>query len=163
MNTPRIAPCIWFDGQAEAAAKFYCSVFPGSRITLTTHYGEAGQEQHGQKPGSVLAVEFELGGQPFMALNGGPGLPHSEAISFQVPCDDQAEIDRYWTALLAGGETSQCGWLKDRFGVSWQVFPRDLPRWIGDPKSPASQRVMTAMMGMVKLDLATLRRAHDGK
>lgn len=163
MTPPRIAPCLWFDGQAEEAARFYCSVFAGSRITSTTRYGEAGREQHGQQPGTVLTVAFELGGQPFTALNGGPQFHFTEAISFQIPCRDQAEIDRYWSALLAGGgEASQCGWLKDRYGVSWQVFPSQLLEWIGDQRSPASQRVMTAMMAMVKIDLAALRRAHDG-
>ncbi len=164
MNTPRIAPCLWFDGKAEDAARFYCSVFPDSRITGTTRYGEAGREQHGQQPGTVLTVAFELGGQPFTALNGGPLFRFSEAISFEVPCTDQAEIDRYWDALLAGGgEPSQCGWLKDRFGVSWQVYPRQLLEWIGQQDTPASQRAMTAMMGMRKLDLAALRRAYEGK
>ncbi len=124
MNTPRIAPCLWFDGKAEDAARFYCSVFPDSRITGTTRYGEAGREQHGQQPGTVLTVAFELGGQPFTALNGGPLFRFSEAISFEVPCTDQAEIDRYWDALLAGGgQEGPCGWLKDRFGLSWQVVP----------------------------------------
>jgi predicted 3-demethylubiquinone-9 3-methyltransferase (glyoxalase superfamily) len=164
MTTPRITPCLWFDGEAEAAARFYCSIFPGSRVTRTTRYGEAGREQHGQQPGTVLTVEFELGGQPFSALNGGPLFHFTEAISFQVPCADQAEIDRYWQALLAGGgEESQCGWLKDRFGVSWQVFPQQLLAWIGDQSTPAQQRVMAAMMAMVKIDLAALQRAHDGR
>ena len=164
MTTPRITPCLWFDGQADDAARFYCSVFPNSRITATTHYGEAGREHHQHAPGEILSVTFELDGQPFMALNGGPEFRFSEAISFQVPCRDQAEIDRYWNALLAGGGTpSQCGWLKDRFGLSWQVFPRELPTWIGDPSSPASERVMTAMMTMSKLDLAALVRAREGR
>jgi predicted 3-demethylubiquinone-9 3-methyltransferase (glyoxalase superfamily) len=163
MDTLRIAPCLWFDGQAEAAARFYCAIFPGSRITAVTHYGEAGREQHRQEPGTVLTVAFELAGQPFTALNGGPEFRFNEAISFQVPCRDQAEIDRYWDALLAGGgQPVQCGWLKDRFGVSWQVFPEQMTTWLGDQKTPASQRVMRAMMAMVKMDLAALRRAHDG-
>lgn len=164
MVTPRITPCLWFDGKAEEAVRFYCSVFPGSRITATTYYGEAGREHHQQQPGTVLTVEFELGGQPFSALNGGPQFHFTEAISFQVPCRDQAEIDRYWSALLAGGgEPSQCGWLKDRYGVSWQVFPSELLAWIGDQKSAASQRAMTAMMSMVKIDLAAVRRAYEGR
>ena len=163
MVSPRIAPCLWFDGQAEEAARFYCSIFPESRITSTTHYGEAGREQHGREPGSVLTVAFELGGRPFTALNGGPDFRFNEAISFQVPCRDQVEIDRYWDALLAGGgEPGQCGWLKDRFGVSWQVFPHELLAWIGDQTTPASQRAMQAMMAMGKLDLDALRRAYEG-
>jgi predicted 3-demethylubiquinone-9 3-methyltransferase (glyoxalase superfamily) len=164
MVTPRITPCLWFDGKAEEAARFYCAIFPGSRITATTRYSDVGREQHGQPPGTVLTVAFELGGQPFVALNGGPVFHFTEAISFQVPCRDQAEIDRYWDALLAnGGEPSQCGWLKDRFGVSWQVFPEQLLGWIADQSKPAGQRAMAAMMGMAKLDLAALRRAYEGK
>jgi predicted 3-demethylubiquinone-9 3-methyltransferase (glyoxalase superfamily) len=160
---PKISPCLWFDGQAEEAANFYVSVFKGgSKVANVMRYGEAGREQHGGKPGSVLAVTFELNGQPFMALNGGPEFTFSEAISFQVPCETQEEIDYYWERLLEGGQPSQCGWLKDTFGVSWQVFPRGLPEMIGDPTSAASQRAMTAMMGMVKLDLAALKRAFAG-
>lgn len=164
MVNPRIQTCLWFDGQGEDAARFYCSVFPNSRITATTHYGEAGREHHKQKPGSVMTVEFELNGQPFTALNGGPDFHFTEAISFQIPCRDQAEIDRYWNALLAGGgQPVACGWLRDRFGVSWQVFPDVMQEWLGDQRTPASQRVMIAMMGMVKIDLAALQRARDGK
>ncbi len=163
MPTPRITPCLWFNGQAQDAARFYCSVFPDSRITTITRYAQAGREQHGRTPGSVLTVGFELGGQPFIGLNGGPQFTFSEAVSFQIPCRDQADIDRYWNALLAGeGHPGQCGWLKDKFGLSWQVFPDELLAWIGDQTTPASQRVMLAMHSMGKLDLAALRQAYAG-
>lgn len=162
MPTPKLTPCLWFNTQAEDAAKFYCSIFPDSRITETMRYGDAGKENHGRPPGSVMMVAFDLAGQHFTALNGGPQFKFSEAISFQIPCKDQAEIDRYWTSLLAGGgQPSQCGWLKDKFGLSWQIFPEQLPRWLGDQKSPASQRAMLAMMSMSKIDLATIKKAYE--
>lgn len=159
----RIAPCLWFDNQAEDAAKFYVSVFKNSKIGRITRYGEVGQEIHGGKPGSVLVVEFELDGQPFSGLNGGPLFKFSEAISFQVPCDTQDEIDYYWTRLQeGGGGESDCGWLKDRFGLSWQVFPAALQAMLASSDRQKADRAMAAMLTMKKLDLAALQRAFDG-
>lgn len=164
MPSPRLTPCLWFNGQAEDAARFYCSVFPNSKVGRITRYGTVGQEQHGGTPGALLTIEFELNGQPFSAMNGGPGKSFSEAVSFQVPCRDQAEIDRYWEALLAGGgEPIMCGWLRDRFGVFWQVYPDELLTMIGDQTTPAQHRAMAAMMSMVKIDLAACRRAYEGR
>jgi predicted 3-demethylubiquinone-9 3-methyltransferase (glyoxalase superfamily) len=159
-----ITPCLWFDGQAEQAAHFYIGVFPNSRIGSVARYSEAGQDVHGQAPGSVVTVEFELDGQRFTALNGGPHFAFSEAISFQVICETQAEVDYFWDRLSQGGDPAaqQCGWLKDRFGVSWQVLPAELPRLIGDGGSSGSKRAMEAMFGMKKLDIAVLRRAYEG-
>jgi predicted 3-demethylubiquinone-9 3-methyltransferase (glyoxalase superfamily) len=160
----RISPCLWFDGQAEQAAGFYTSIFKNSKIGGISHYGEAGHEVHGQKPGTVLTVAFELEGQSFTALNGGPLFKFNEAVSFQVNCDTQAEIDEYWEKLRAGGDENaqQCGWLKDKFGVSWQVVPTVLPELIKDPDSEKSGRVMTALLQMKKLDIAALKRAYAG-
>ena len=160
----RITPCLWFDGQAEQAARFYTSVFPNSKITSISRYGEAGKEIHGQEPGSVLTVAFELVGQPFTGLNGGPMFTFSEAISFQVSCETQEEVDHFWGELSKGGDedAQQCGWLKDRFGVSWQVVPRVLPRLLNDPDAAKANRAAQAMFGMKKLDIAELERAHAG-
>jgi predicted 3-demethylubiquinone-9 3-methyltransferase (glyoxalase superfamily) len=163
MPTHKITPCLWFDTQAEDAARFYTSVFPNSRITSIARYGEAGREFHRREPGSVLIVGFELDGQPFTALNGGPQFTFSEAVSFQVPCDTQEEIDFYWDALVqGGGEHSQCGWLKDKFGLSWQIFPEVIDHLFRDHTSPACQRAFAAMMQMTKLDIAALQRAYNG-
>jgi predicted 3-demethylubiquinone-9 3-methyltransferase (glyoxalase superfamily) len=151
----QITPCLWFDTQAEDAANFYVSVFPKSRITDIGHYGEAGP----RPAGMVLAVSFELNGRPFVALNGGPEFTFDEAISFQVPCDGQDEVDRYWGALSAGGEQGPCGWLKDRFGVSWQVFPTRLTELLADPDPVRSQRAMRAMMEQKKIDLVAIEAA----
>ena len=160
-----IRPCLWFDDQAEEAARFYVGVFKEARILQIARYGEAGREIHGRPPGSVMTVAFELAGQSFTALNGGPVFTFNEAISLQVHCDTQAEIDHYWSRLTAGGDpkSQQCGWLKDRFGVSWQVVPRALPELLADERSEHAQRVMTALMQMKKLDIAALRRAYDGE
>ena len=160
----KITPCLWFDDEAEEAAAFYASIFPNSRIVSTSRYGEAGREIHGKPPGSVMLVAFELDGQAFTALNGGPMYRFSEAISFQVGCETQAEVDHFWEALSAGGDPSaqQCGWLKDRFGVSWQIVPNALPQFLAGPDLERSQRAMKAMLGMKKLDLAELRRAYEG-
>ncbi len=160
----RIAPCLWFDDQGEEAARFYVDVFPNSRITAITRYGPAGFEIHGRPSGSVMTVEFELEGQPFTALNGGPHFRFTEAVSFQVYCDTQEEIDRYWARLSEGGDPAaqQCGWLKDRWGLSWQVVPAGMDALFRDPESPATQRAMDAMLRMQKLDIAALRRAYDG-
>jgi predicted 3-demethylubiquinone-9 3-methyltransferase (glyoxalase superfamily) len=160
----KIAPCLWFDDQAEAAAKFYTGIFRNSKIVKITRYGNAGQEIHGGKPGSVLTVAFELHGQPFTALNGGPVFKFNEAISLQVFCDTQEEVDHYWEKLSAGGEpkAQQCGWLKDRYGVSWQVVPTAVIEMIGDPDQARADRAMAALLKMKKLDIAALKRAYAG-
>jgi predicted 3-demethylubiquinone-9 3-methyltransferase (glyoxalase superfamily) len=160
-----IAPCLWFDHQAEEAAHFYIGIFPNSRIVNVLHYGEAGKEVHGQKPGSVLTVEFELDGQLFTTLNGGPIFQFNEAVSLQIDAKTQDEVDHYWEKLGAGGDpkAQQCGWLKDKYGVSWQVFPLELSRALfSDPDDPKSQRAFAAMMEMKKIDIAALKKAYDG-
>jgi len=160
----KITPCLWFDDQAEAAVAFYTGIFKNSKITTVSRYGEAGKEIHGKAPGSVMVVAFELEGQTFTALNGGPMFKFTEAISFQVNCESQAEVDHYWTKLAEGGDPSaqQCGWLKDRYGVSWQIVPTALVEMLNDPDATKSQRVMTAMLQMKKIDIAALRRAAAG-
>jgi len=158
----RITPCLWFDNEAEEAARFYVSVFRNARIGRISRYGKEGFEVHGRPEGSVMVVEFEIEGQSFTALNGGPQFKFNEAISFQVPCETQKEIDHYWDKLSAGGEIRQCGWLKDKFGVAWQIFPAALPDMMSDPDTAKAGRAMNAMLGMKKLDLATLRAAYDG-
>jgi len=158
---PKPTPFLWFDRQAEEAAHFYVSIFPNSRIGAITRYGAAGP---GPK-GSVMTVEYELDGQRFVALNAGPMFKFNESVSFVVPCKDQAEVDYYWEKLGAGGTPSMCGWLKDKYGLSWQVTPTMLMElWKTEHKDDAaSQRAMTAMMGMRKLDIAELRRAYEGR
>ncbi|MDN3518118.1 VOC family protein [Aquisalimonas lutea] len=160
----KISPCLWFDNQAEEAAQFYVGIFANAAIRDVSRYGEAGQEVHGQAPGTVMMVEFELEGHRFTALNGGPLFRFNEAISFQVRCDSQEEVDHYWEHLSSGGDESaqQCGWLKDRFGVSWQVFPELLPKLLTDPDPDKAARVMTAMLQMKKIDLDRLQQAYDG-
>lgn len=162
---PNITPFLWFDDQAEDAAAFYTSIFPNSGITGTWRYGEAGREVHGREPGSVMTIAFELDGQPFTALNGGPVFEFSQAISLVIHCESQEEVDHYWHRLSEGGDESaqQCGWLKDRFGLSWQVVPKVLPELLGDPDPAKAGRVMTALMGMKKLDIADLERARAGE
>lgn len=164
MKLQKISPCLWFDHQAEEAARFYTSIFPNSRIVRITHYGEAGHEIHGMPAGSVLTVVFELEGQPFTALNGGPIFRFNEAISLQVFCEDQAEVDYYWVKLSTDGDPAaqQCGWLKDRFGLSWQVVPAELDEMISDGDYARSERVMTALLQMKKLDIAQLKKAYAG-
>ncbi len=159
----KIKPCLWFINQAEEAVQFYTGLFPGSKILAVTRYTEAGREIHGMEPGSVLTVDFELNGQPFTALNGGPLFRFTEAVSFQIFCDTQEEIDRYWEQLRAGGdpEAQQCGWLKDRFGLSWQVVPAILPQLLSDPAQ--AQRVMAVLMGMSKLDIHALEAAANAR
>jgi predicted 3-demethylubiquinone-9 3-methyltransferase (glyoxalase superfamily) len=159
--TAKIAPCLWFDDQAEEAANFYVSVFRHSKITSVNRYSKAGQEIHGKPPGSVMLVAFELEGQPFTALNGGPQFTFNEAISLEINCETQQEIDYYWDKLTPRGDpkAQQCGWLKDKFGVSWQVAPRMLLDLIKDHESATAQRVMEAMLRMKKLDIAQLERA----
>ncbi len=161
----KITPCLWFDDNAEEAAKFYTSIFKNSKITTVSRYGEAGREIHGKPPGSVMTVAFELNGQSFTALNGGPMFQFTEAISFQVDCEDQKEVDYYWERLGNGGDeqAQQCGWLKDKFGVSWQIVPRVLLQLINDPDSGRSQRAMTAMLQMKKIDIEKLKQASDGR
>ncbi len=160
----KIAPCLWFDDQAEEAAKFYTGIFKNSKILDVSRYGEAGREVHGRPPGTVLAVAFELDGQPFTALNGGPIFSFTPAISFQIGCDTQEQVDDYWDKLSEGGDKSaqQCGWLKDKYGLSWQVVPNVLPRMLGDPDSAKSGRVMTAMLQMKKIEIRELERAYRG-
>jgi predicted 3-demethylubiquinone-9 3-methyltransferase (glyoxalase superfamily) len=161
----RISPCLWFDDRAEEAARFYTEIFPNSRIVRYTRFGDAGHEIHGRPPGSVMTVTFELDGMEFTGLNGGPMFTFSEAVSFQVFCDTQEELDRYWEALGAGGDpdAQQCGWLKDRFGLSWQVVPRGMDEMFMDHASPGFARAMEAMLQMKKLDIAALRRAYEGE
>jgi predicted 3-demethylubiquinone-9 3-methyltransferase (glyoxalase superfamily) len=158
-----ITPCLWFDTQAEQAAKFYCSVFKNSKITQVSRYPEAGQEIHKKPAGSVMVVAFELDGMPFTALNGGPNFKFDEAISFQIMCETQADIDYHWSKLTEGGQEGPCGWLKDKFGLSWQVVPSAIPRMMSDPDANKSARVMNAFMTMKKLDLAAIERAYAGK
>ena len=158
----KITPCLWFDSQAEEAAKFYTSVFKNSAIKQVTRYGKAGQDVHGREPGSVMVVEFEIEGRTFTALNGGPLFKFTEAVSFQVMCDSQDEIDYFWDKLTEGGRESQCGWLKDRFGLSWQVVPSDLPELFTGGDAATRDRVMTAVMQMKKFDVEALRRARAG-
>jgi predicted 3-demethylubiquinone-9 3-methyltransferase (glyoxalase superfamily) len=155
----KIAPCLWFDGEAEEAAKFYVSLLPDSRID---HVQRNVTDSPAGKAGSVLVVKFTLAGQSFLALNGGSRFEYTHAISFFVDCVDQAEVDRLWDALSDGGSVERCGWLKDRYGVSWQIVPSVLPRLLGDPDPAKAQRVMQAMLQMVKLDIAGLEAARAG-
>jgi predicted 3-demethylubiquinone-9 3-methyltransferase (glyoxalase superfamily) len=152
---PKITPCLWFDTEGEEAANFYTSVFPNSRIVEVTHYGEAGP----RPAGMVLTVSFELDGQTLVALNGGPDFTFNEAISFQVDCADQEEVDMFWSKLSEGGEEGPCGWLKDKYGVSWQIIPTRLPELLGDPDTEKAQRVMAAMLKMGKIEIDELERA----
>lgn len=158
----KITPCLWFDSQAEEAAKFYTSVFDNSRIGQVSRYGKAGQEVHGREPGSVMVVEFELEGQAFTALNGGPLFKFNEAVSFQVMCDTQTEIDHFWSKLSQGGQEGQCGWLKDKFGLSWQIVPSILPELISSAKDAELDGIIGAVMQMKKFDLAKLQQAGAG-
>ena len=160
----KIAPCLWFDDQAEEAVAFYTAIFRDSRIVKVARYGEAGHEIHGRPAGTVMTVAFELEGQAFTALNGGPIFKFNEAISFQVNCETQGEVDYYWEKLSEGGDAraQQCGWLKDKYGVSWQVVPRALVELLNDPDSEKSGRVMEAMLRMKKIDVDALKRAAAG-
>ena len=157
----KIAPFLWFDTQAEEAAKYYVSIFKNSKITEVSRYGEVGKEIHGRKPGSVMTVEFEIDGQKFTALNGGPMFQFNEAISLMVWCETQQEVDHYWNKLSAGGDPNaqQCGWLKDKFGVSWQVVPSIVMELLTDPDQARSQRAMAAVLQMKKIDIAALKKA----
>ena len=160
MTGQSITPCLWFDTQAEEAAKFYASVFKDSKLGKVSRYGKEGVEIHGKKPGTVMTVEFEVAGQKFLALNGGPQFKFNEAVSFQVHCDTQEEIDYFWSKLAKDGEEGPCGWLKDKFGLSWQVIPKALPEMLMDANSETAQRVMRSMLQMRKIDIAALRRAQ---
>ena len=164
LKLQKIAPCLWFDNQAEEAAKFYTGIFENSKITNISRYGEAGHEIHGRAAGSVMVVAFELDGHAFTALNGGPLFKFNEAISFQISCGTQKEVDHYWQKLSEGGDEAaqQCGWLKDKYGVSWQVVPVALIEMMTDPDYVKSQRVTAAMLQMKKLDIAGLKRAYAG-
>jgi predicted 3-demethylubiquinone-9 3-methyltransferase (glyoxalase superfamily) len=154
---PRITPNLWFDTQSEEAAEFYCSVFPNSKITNVSHYGEAGPREAGM----VLTVDFVLDGQEFTAINGGPDFTFDEAISFLINCEDQEEVDYYWAKLSEGGEEGPCGWLKDKFGLSWQVIPAALEQLLTDSDEARAQRAMKAMLAMGKIDVAALYAAAD--
>jgi predicted 3-demethylubiquinone-9 3-methyltransferase (glyoxalase superfamily) len=153
----KITPCLWFDTEGEEAANFYTSLFPNSRIREVARYGSAGPRPEG----TVMTVSFELDGQEFLALNGGPDFTFNEAISFQVSCESQEDVDRYWSALSEGGEEGPCGWLKDRFGLSWQIVPARLTELLGDPDRDKSQRVMQAMLKMKKIEIPELERAAE--
>ncbi len=155
---PALTPCLWFDTEGEEAADMYTSIFPNSRILHTAFYGDAGP----RPAGTALTVLFELDGQRFLALNGGPQYSFSEAISFQVDCRSQEEVDHYWSRLSDGGEEGPCGWLKDRFGLSWQIVPSRLPELLGDPDPQKSQSVMSAMLKMKKIDISGLEQAAEG-
>jgi predicted 3-demethylubiquinone-9 3-methyltransferase (glyoxalase superfamily) len=156
----KIKPFLWFDGQAEEAAQLYCSLFPNSKVGKVTRYPPG---SYGGMDGKVMTVEFELDGQPVVALNGGPAFKFSESFSFTVDCKDQAEVDRYWDGLIAGGgQESQCGWLKDRFGLSWQIVPTVLQELVSDPDPAKARRATEAMLGMGRLDIAALKAAHAG-
>ena len=151
----KITPCLWFDSEGEEAAGLYTSLFPNSRIVDVVRFGAAGPRPEG----TVMTVSFELDGQKFLALNGGPEFTFSEAISFQVSCETQEEVDSYWGALSAGGEEGQCGWLKDKFGVSWQIVPAVLPELLSDPDPERTERVMRALLTMKKIEIDALERA----
>ena len=156
----KISSCLWFNGQAEEAANFYVSLLPGSKIDTVARNSTDGP---GGKAGTVLVVEFTLAGQRFMALNGGVRFEYTHAVSFSIDCADQAEVDRLWDALLAnGGQAERCGWLKDRYGLSWQIVPSALPKYLGGADRAGAQRAMQAMLGMVKLDIEGLRKAYEG-
>lgn len=162
--SPKITPCLWFDDQAEQAVEFYTGTFRNSRVLNVARYGKAGNEVHHRPAGSVMTIAFEIEGQCFTALNGGPAFKFNEAISLQVSCETQEELDNYWEKLSAGGDPAaqQCGWLKDRYGVSWQIVPAILPALVKEPDSPQSQRAFAAMLQMKKLDIAALKRAYTG-
>jgi predicted 3-demethylubiquinone-9 3-methyltransferase (glyoxalase superfamily) len=164
MQFPKIVPCLWFASEAEEAARYYTGIFPDSKIGHIAYYGKAGEETHRQKEGTVLTVQFELAGQAFTALNGGPIFRFNEAVSLQIMVDDQKELDYYWDRLGAGGDPDGqvCGWLKDKYGLSWQVAPREMVEWWGVPNEK-SERAMAALLKMKKLDIAALRRAYEGE
>jgi len=160
LTAQKITPCLWFDSQAEEAAKFYASVFKNSKVGKISRYGKEGFEIHGKKAGTAMTAEFEIEGQKFVALNGGPHFKFNEAVSFQVHCENQQEIDYFWSKLAEGGQESRCGWLKDKFGLSWQVIPRALPQMLMDDDPAKAQRAMKSMLQMGKIDIAALKQAQ---
>ncbi len=157
----KITPCLWFDSNAEEAAKFYTSIFKHSKIGTISRYGKEGYEIHGKPEGTVLTVEFELDGQTFTALNGGPVFKFNEAVSFQVHCKSQNEVDYYWERLSEGGEKGRCGWLKDKYGLSWQIVPTVLGEMLQDKHAAKSERVMKALLQMGKIDIEALKQAYE--
>jgi predicted 3-demethylubiquinone-9 3-methyltransferase (glyoxalase superfamily) len=161
----KISSCLWFNTEAEEAVKFYTSVFKNSKVGAINRFGEEGKEIHGQQPGSVMTIEFWLNDHQFLALNGGPQFKFNEAVSFVINCEDQSEIDYYWEKLTKGGDPKAqvCGWLKDKYGLSWQVFPKGIDKMFKDNNSKGYQRAMHAMMQMKKIDIATMERAYEGK
>ncbi len=159
----KITPFLWFDSEAEEAARFYCAVFKNSKLGTVARYGEAGADVSGQPKGTVMTVDFRLNGQEFIALNGGPLFKFTEAISFVVNCKTQKEVNYYWEKLSKGGKKGQCGWLKDKFGVSWQIVPTGLGQLFGGKNSKKSERAMQAMLKMSKLDIGALKKAYEGK
>jgi predicted 3-demethylubiquinone-9 3-methyltransferase (glyoxalase superfamily) len=161
----KITPCLWFDDRAEEAAKFYTSIFKNPKIGNVTRYGKEGYEIHGREAGTVMTIDFEIEGQKFVGLNGGPIFKFNEAISFQVHCETQKEVDYYWEKLSEGGDekAQQCGWLKDKYGVSWQIVPTVLGRMLQDKDAKNSQRVMKALLQMHKLDIKILKQAYEEK
>jgi predicted 3-demethylubiquinone-9 3-methyltransferase (glyoxalase superfamily) len=161
----KIIPCLWTDDTAEEQVKFYTGIFPNSRVVKTTYYPDTGKEIHGHDAGKVLTVEFELAGVAFTALNGGPNFKYNEAVSFQVMCEDQAEVDHFWSRLGEGGDpqAQQCGWLKDKYGLSWQIVPQAMIDMLTSPDTAGMQRAFAAMMQMKKLDIAALQRAFEGR
>ena len=163
ITSHKITPCLWFDTQAEEAANAYVAIFENSRIVRLSRYGKEGHQVHGREAGSVMTVEFEIEGQRFVALNGGPHFKFNEAVSFQVHCETQEEIDHYWSKLAEGGEEGPCGWLKDRFGLSWQVVPKALPDMLMDPDPEKSGRVTKTFLQMRKFDVEALKRAYEGR
>jgi predicted 3-demethylubiquinone-9 3-methyltransferase (glyoxalase superfamily) len=159
----KITPCLWFDTEAEEAAKFYVSVFKNSRIGSVNRYGKEGREVHGKPAGSVMSVEFEIEGQKFVGINGGPQFKFTEAVSFQIHCQTQGEVDYYWNRLTEGGKEVACGWLKDKFGLSWQVVPTQLFEMLSDKDAAKAEHVTKAFLKMKKFDIAALRRAFEGR
>ena len=157
----KVTPFLWFDDEAEEAAKFYTSIFKNSKIGKIARYGKEGFEVHGRQPGTVMTVEFEIDGQKFVALNGGPQFKFTEAVSFAVDCKTQEEVDMLWKKLTEGGEESVCGWLKDKYGLSWQITPTVLGEMLADKDPKKAGRVMTAMLKMKKIDIATLKKAYE--
>jgi predicted 3-demethylubiquinone-9 3-methyltransferase (glyoxalase superfamily) len=158
----KITPFLWFDDQAEEAVRFYTSIFDNSKIGTITHYGAGGANVSGRPAGSVMTLDFQMAGQEFIALNGGPHFKFTEAVSFAVKCETQEEVDYYWEKLSAGGEESQCGWLKDKYGLSWQIVPTVVSRFFSDKDPKRSERIMRAILQMKKIDIAALQRAYEG-
>jgi predicted 3-demethylubiquinone-9 3-methyltransferase (glyoxalase superfamily) len=161
LTAQKITPCLWFDSQAEEAAKFYASVFKNSKVGKVSRYGKEGFEIHGKKAGTVMTAEFEIEGQKFVAFNGGPHFKFNEAVSFQVHCENQQEIDYFWSKLAEGGQESRCGWLKDKFGLSWQIVPARLTELLSDPNPARAAAATKAMLGMQKIVIADLEAAAD--